>query len=168
MSEFTMNTESESHWYRNPWVWMVIAIPFSAVLFGIVMIVSATRFPDDVVVDNYYKEGKAINQRIEMDTVAANRDIVAIGSVQSGRIEFEISGAYDSAVVMNLFHVTDSDLDRQIVLLPESGNLYAASVESLPFDEAGVWYVELEGTDSGWRVRERFETPVTTLELKPK
>ncbi len=161
-------TRPVEDWYRNPWVWMVICIPFTAVLFGIVMITSATWFPDDVVVDNYYKEGKAINQRLEMDMEASKRNVRATGTFTSDAVELELLGAYDSAVVLKVFHVTDSSLDQEIVLLPESGSRYVADDVSLPFAEAGIWYVEIVGADSNWRLRERVVAPLTTVELNPR
>lgn len=165
-----MSTETRhmENWYQNPWVWFVILIPFSAVAFGIVMIVSATSHPDDVVVDNYYQEGKAINQRLEMDERASERHVSAVGRVSGDSVIFEIDGATDSAVVLHLYHVTDSNLDHDIVLLPEYDNRYSAEGASLPFDEPGVWYVELVGTDDDWRLRQRVVTPVASLELSPK
>lgn len=154
-------------WYRHPWVWGVILIPFSAVAFGIVMITTVTLFPDDVVVDNYYQEGKAINERIGMDVQAERQGIEVTSRVLSGdEIAFHIENADDSIVVLNLYHVTDASKDRRLVLLPESGQIWRANADGpLPFDQAGVWYVELEGADGGWRVRSRVVTPVQHLEI---
>ena len=64
MNETVAQTEQQQdRWYANPWVWFVLCVPFSAVLFGAVMIISANYQPDDLVVDDYYKEGKGINRR---------------------------------------------------------------------------------------------------------
>ena len=40
---------------RNYWPVLLIAIPFAAVIFGIFMVTVALWFPDDLVVDDYYK-----------------------------------------------------------------------------------------------------------------
>lgn len=162
MMSKTQNTEN---WYQNPWVWLLIGIPLSSILFGVVMIVSATVYPDDVVVDDYYKEGMAINQRIDMDEAASRRKLEATGQFDKGRVSFEIEGAIDSAIVLSIFHVTDRNLDREVLLLPEFGGRYAADQVDLPLDEPGVWYIELAGVDDGWRLRRRVEAPVSTVEL---
>jgi len=159
----------QDHWYRHPWVWVVVLIPFSAVAFGIVMLVTAGSHPDDLVVDEYYKEGMAINQRIRMDENASDRDISASsGTLSASRVEFRIANIDDSAVVMHLYHVTDKARDQRLVLVAEGGRTYAASTDgTLPFESEGVWYVELEGIDETWRLRRRLVTPVQQVEIFP-
>jgi hypothetical protein len=49
-------------WYRHAWVWLLIAIPASSVLVGITMVILAVNGPTDLVRDDYYKAGLAINQ----------------------------------------------------------------------------------------------------------
>ena len=67
----------ELPWYRCTWPWVLISIPFAAVLFGILMIYMVTRYPDDLMVDNYYKEGMAINQSLAMDAAAQALNVEA-------------------------------------------------------------------------------------------
>ncbi|MDZ7685081.1 MAG: FixH family protein [Gammaproteobacteria bacterium] len=111
---------NQGAWYRHPWVWVVFMIPFSAVAVGIVMLVTVAFHPDDLVVDDYYKQGMAINQRIGMDVAAGERDIRARSArLSSSRVEFHIENVTDPAVVMNLYHVTDKGQDRRIVLASE-------------------------------------------------
>ena len=57
-----MNTHKlKKPWYREPWVWLMIALPASAVVGGIITIYLAVSTSDGLVVDDYYKRGKAIN-----------------------------------------------------------------------------------------------------------
>ena len=60
------------------WPIILFSIPFAAVLFGIVMITTATMMPDDLVVDEYYKEGMAINRRLSAEQRAADMQISAV------------------------------------------------------------------------------------------
>ena len=50
-------------WKREPLVWMLIAIPFSAVVMGVVMITLAIQSSSGLVVDDYYKKGQANQPR---------------------------------------------------------------------------------------------------------
>ena len=51
MTEMTDTAAQQvAPWYQHGWVWAVFSIPFAAVLFGVVMIVSAGYRPDDLVV----------------------------------------------------------------------------------------------------------------------
>ena len=45
-------------WQREPMVWMLIAIPASSVLVGMVMLWLAIASYDGLVVDDYHQQGK--------------------------------------------------------------------------------------------------------------
>jgi len=57
-------------WYREPWPWILMAGPAAVVVAGIVTTGLALIHDDPLVVDNYYKEGLAINRVIERDHAA--------------------------------------------------------------------------------------------------
>ena len=50
-------------WYQQAWPWFLISLPASAVIGGIITLMLAVNSPNALVVDDYYKEGLAINQR---------------------------------------------------------------------------------------------------------
>ena len=52
-------------WYKEFYVWMVIAGPVSAVLACAVTAVFILQGPDAVVSENYYKEGLALAKEVE-------------------------------------------------------------------------------------------------------
>ena len=161
-------------WYRYTWPWVLIAIPFAAVLFGILMIYMVTLYPDDLMVDNYYKEGMAINQSLAMDAAAQALNVEAVLlKVDAEQIQFAVQGVTDSVVVLELFHVTNQALDQKWLLYPEPDALesntliYTAISEGIevPLSMQGVWYLQLSGADDHWRLRERIKTPVQQLVL---
>ncbi len=162
-------TELESApWYRHPWVWFLICIPFSAVAFGIVMYVSANYQPDDLVVDNYYKEGKGINRRLELDRRAADVGAtVTLDAITDTGAVFQISQASDN-IKLTVFHVTDSSRDMTLDLMPTSDGIYLAGSGPLSdlLQKSGVWYIEFRDQDNGWRLRQRVSTPLTELEIE--
>ncbi len=156
-------------WYRHRWPWVLMSVPFAAVLFGGVMIGSATRYPDDVVVDTYYRDGQGINQLQDLDRAAQALGLRAslYNESAAGRAVLTLAGKDEPAVVLSLFHVTDSAQDRVIPLAREGTGRYSSTDESLQrlFSEKGVWYLELRGTDNTWRLRRRVETPLSGLEF---
>jgi uncharacterized protein len=78
----TLNPEPpQKPWYRYGWVWFLISIPGSAVIVGSITIWIAFTKGDTLVADDYYKEGRAINQRLEKDAEAASRGILIRPSV---------------------------------------------------------------------------------------
>jgi len=61
------NDENVLPWYRQFWFWFV----FGPLIFIIIMcgftVSIALKGADDVIIDNYYKEGRMINQALEQD-----------------------------------------------------------------------------------------------------
>ncbi len=151
----------------NYWPWVLFSVPFAAVLFGIVMISTALYFPDDVVIDEYYKDGMAINQRLHKDELARTMGVVAELVSADDELVVRLTGVTDSAIRLNLFHITSADQDRHFFLLPEeTAGVYKASLQDWQgFGEAGVWYIEFLGQDDKWRVRGRIETPTNYFRL---
>lgn len=152
-----MNTNPEPAWHSNPYVWMIIAIPMAAVVFGIYMITIAIKSNDGLVVDDYYKKGKEINMVLVRDELASSLGMVARVGFIENRVEVNISGKapilHDEKVVLKFFNATRSDNDVVLTLFPAAGGLYSANIKTLP---QGHWNVEL-GT-SKWRLTGRYET----------
>lgn len=154
-------------WYQYPWVWFVFCVPLSAVVFGVVMIVSANYQPDDLVVDDYYKEGMGINRRLEMDEQARLTGATfRLSAVTDEGAVFEVRGAAE-ALQLQLFHVTDRSRDLAITLKSLGNEVYVADSEELSqrLREAGIWYLEVRDDSNKWRLRQRLVTPVNALEL---
>ncbi|MFT7131566.1 MAG: hypothetical protein ACI81O_000272 [Cyclobacteriaceae bacterium] len=180
--------EQSLPWYQYRWPWVLLAIPMSAVAFGIVMISTALIYPDDLVVDNYYKEGMAINRTLLMDANAVALGVTAVIDVRpGGMVTLALAGASDAVVTASLFHVTDRAKDQFVVLYPEidspdisspstSANLpqqtqrYTGQDTSMAtsLSSPGIWYLELRGSEQPWRVRQRIQTPIQVLEITPR
>ncbi len=55
-----MNEPQNRPWYREPWPWVIIAIPLAAVIMGITTLYLAVSNPDYLVIDEQkYKEIKS-------------------------------------------------------------------------------------------------------------
>ena len=59
-------------------VWLVIAIPLSAVIVGMIMLTISIQTFDGLVEDDYYKKGKEINQVLARDEFALSNGITAM------------------------------------------------------------------------------------------
>ncbi|TQV84748.1 FixH family protein [Exilibacterium tricleocarpae] len=58
-------------WYKEFWAWFILTPLIVVIISCSIMVSLAFRHKDDVVMDNYYKEGRMINQRFEQDQRAA-------------------------------------------------------------------------------------------------
>lgn len=152
---------------RNLWPFALFTIPFAAVFVGVAMVSIAIAYPDDVVVDQYYKEGMAINERIADGEKAVELAIGAKILLDSSRIKADISGSVDSLHKLNFHHVTDENLDVSLGLVKQ-GNYFVALEDSdiqARLAEPGVWYVDLVGVEQDWRLSKRLQTPVDQITL---
>jgi hypothetical protein len=64
LAKLNPSTTNVRPWYKEFYVWMVIAGPVSAVLACAVTAVYIFQGPDAVVSENYYKEGLALEKEV--------------------------------------------------------------------------------------------------------
>lgn len=152
-------------WYRYRWPWVLMLVPFAAVLFGIFMVATALVYPDDVVVDTYYKDGQGINQLRDLDEAALALNIAATLRVnEDNGSRIRLTGSEEAYLQLSLFHVTDSKQDL-VLRFDAVDDEFVSAHDSLQnlFAQRGVWYLELRGADNDWRLRRRIETPISSL-----
>lgn len=79
-------TTTSAPWYRYPIVWLIVAIPASAVFVGITLLTLAIRVPESVVRDDYYQAGRTINIDLRRTHTAADLGVQArfVGSAEDG------------------------------------------------------------------------------------
>lgn len=54
-------------WYREFWFWFVFSPLIYIIIMCSITVTIALKGADDVIIDNYYKEGRMINQALEQD-----------------------------------------------------------------------------------------------------
>jgi hypothetical protein len=152
MTEFEQSHRS-GPWYREPWPWILMAGPFTVIVAGLFTAWLAVTRADPLVVDNYYKEGLAINQVIERDQVAAQggyRAEVMFG--QSGsRVRLHLDGVAQLPlfVHMSMVHPTRAELDRSVEMRSLQAGWYEGVV-ALP--DAARWTLQIEDPQRVWRL----------------
>ena len=62
-------------WYREPFVWLLIAFPATAVIVGFTLLGLAIYSDDGMVEDDYYRKGKEINRVLARDQAAAKHGL---------------------------------------------------------------------------------------------
>ena len=72
-------------WYRHAWVWLLLAVPATAVIVGMFLLYFAITTNDGLVVDDYYERGKAINRDLARDQAALMHQLTA-------RLDFDKAG----------------------------------------------------------------------------
>jgi len=142
-------------WYRQLWPWLLISLPASAVVAGFITLWLATTTNNALVVDDYYKEGKAINLQLARDRVASDMGLSGtLRRAPDGSALLELASAGGSplpdAIVLRLVHATRAEQDLKMSLQAVRAGVYAATGTTLP--QAGRWNVHVEDPGSSWRL----------------
>lgn len=154
-------------WYKEPMVWLVIAIPLSSVIYGtFFLIVSITTF-DGMVVDDYYKVGKQINREFKRDRAALSHGLSAQVLVENKTVTVTTVSNQDytdpPALEISFIYSTRANIDKEIFVEQVSPGIYKGSIPEL---ETGRWNVQIASDD--WRLMGSMWAPdERKIYLKP-
>ncbi|MFO8023526.1 FixH family protein [Thiohalophilus sp.] len=162
MQQITANN-IPSPWYRQFWPWFLIALPATAVIASIATLIIAIKNPDGLVVDDYYKQGMAINQTLARDRHARFLGLHAGGEVgPGGEVQLILQGKQPQPAQrlrLSLLHPTRADQDQVIVLeLSDTSPARFQGEFEIPPD-VGQWHVQLEPEGGHWRLTGRLDWP---------
>jgi len=147
-----MNTSSNDEmikpWYRQFWFWFV----FGPLIFIIIMcgftVSIALSGSDDVIIDNYYNEGRMINQAFDQDKQAKALGLSA--NLRFDRATGEVLLTFESMPVdidqvpdkLLLFmgHPVKAAKDQEIILTSVGDGHYRGE---LPSEPRYSWYLTL-------------------------
>ena len=144
--------ETPAPWYRHRWPWFIMLGPAAVMAATAVSVVLALRQPDAMVVDDYYRQGKAINQDLRRDRMASALRLALFVRYAddrlSGRLE-SFGRPLAAPFRIRLAHPTQPLKDRLLEVVPDQqGNLDLA----LPALEMTHWQVVAEDVDGQWRL----------------
>jgi hypothetical protein len=152
MSTLTMQPRA---WYRQLWPWLLMLMPALALVGGLITWWIAAVTSDPLVVDDYYREGRAINRTLARDALAQQLGLgatLSAGPDGSAVVELRARAAFDAPaqLTLRLVHATRGELDRTLTLAAIGQGRYVAAGQRLP--ESGRWHLILEGPERQWRL----------------
>ena len=142
-------------------LWAMIAIPAVTVVASLVTLRLAMVGRDPELPSQYAWEGAPLDRDIAR---AARAQALGIGAALSfertGRILVHVAARADmpppQRLVLSITHASRPALDRRVVLLSEGdGGRFIAASPALP---AGLWRLQLEDENGGWRLRGDLRT----------
>ncbi len=139
-------------WYREPWAWFILSPLIVVVLVSTYTIYTAVKNRDDVVNEDYYKEGRMINVHLEQEQLAQSMGLAMSLKVDHQILELvvDLNGRFESLnnVSIEFSHPSDAAKDKTFVLESITKNRYRAGLlDSLK----GRWYVKVSGLDDQGR-----------------
>lgn len=149
--------KQQKAWYCEPWVWLLITLPASAVLGGIVTILIAMESDDGLVVDDYYKQGLEINKKLDRDKAANKYNLVAnlqlTDDLKDIQVSLDANNQFVSpdSIKLSFLHPTKKGQDQILILYTVDKRTYTGSLPPLI---QGDWYIQIEAAD--WRLLEQL------------
>ena len=147
-------TQDEGPWYKHRWPWLLMMGPFAVVIAGSITIWIAMTQQDALVVDDYYKQGKAINQDLRRDRVATDLGMQFLAHydastrVLSGTVSNKAKQNIGS-ISVRLIHATIPEKDVVLLVQPDTAGNFSIA---LPMLDMGRWQVLVENENRDWRL----------------
>ncbi len=163
----TMNS-TQQPWYRHRWPWLLMAGPFTVLVAGMITMWISFSGADALVVDDYYKQGKAINQDLRRDRAAASLGLQAAlrYDANAGVVSGQLQGIKTSTpLTLMLVHPTvpEKDIKRNVV-----ADASGAFSMTLPLLERAHWQVQVEDTQHQWRLQGAWLWPQQkNIDIRP-
>ncbi|AFT70554.1 hypothetical protein B5T_02280 [Alloalcanivorax dieselolei B5] len=145
-------------WYRYPLVWLVILIPLSSVVGGMVTLTLAIRHADATVADDWYQQGKAINRSMA-DLDQARRLGLELrlyaGEPAGLRLTSKVPMPWPERLQLAFRHPTFAERDIAMTFLHQGGGRYRADGGALAVNDH--WVVTVTPEQGHWRLRQRLQ-----------
>ena len=160
MSAFT--SSSPTPWYRQRWPWILMAMPATSMVLGFFLLFMAIKTDDGLVVDDYYRQGRAIDQTIARSAIAAERGLAANVQLRADSVLVALDAnegvALPDELIVTIIHPTRAGFDQALRLKRVDG-VYAGALAPLSI---GRWHVQIEDAAREWRLHGDLRTPDET------
>jgi uncharacterized protein len=148
-------------WYGHLWPWLLMLGPFLVILAGGYTSWLAFTQQDALVVGDYYKQGKAINQDLRRDVAATGLQLASTLRYDpaAGQLTGTISsrGApLQGPLILSLNHSTLPEKDIRLNVTANSKGVFQAP---LPLLEMARWQVLIESERRDWRLASTWIWP---------
>ncbi|MCW8108398.1 FixH family protein [Alteromonas ponticola] len=148
-----------SPWYKQFWPWFLIAIPLASFAMGFLILHLASNTTDSLVVDDYYKEGKVINARLDKIEEARRQNISTHLSIRDGAVAVAFTSGMPKdgqALKLSFYHVTLEEKDVSLLLSQDANGVYRGFTES---SLDGKWKITLTPMDESWKIQQTVTLP---------
>ena len=138
-----------------------MAGPAIVIVAGFVTLWLAIVSDDGLVTDDYYKQGLAINQRLQRDHYASDlglrADLMRSGQQIRLLVTADRDAALPEALTLKLSHPTRAGQDQMVKMVSEGQGFYGGELTA---DVSGRWYVSIEDPSGKWRLQGEWQADV--------
>jgi hypothetical protein len=161
--------EDNEPWYKQFWPWFLISLPATAVIGSMISIKLAVDTADGLVIDDYYKEGLAINKDITKEKLAKTLGLAANIDIdnETGQLHLLLLGKLSDPpkrLKMSLIHPTKSGFDVQLQLTKSGDGEY---MSRMPKIVPAKWHVSVMPENEEWKISGRMKLPaINTVRIE--
>lgn len=150
----------QRRWYQQFWPWFLIVLPLCAVTASLYTFYLASSGADSMVVDDYYKKGRAINKDLSELKRAAELGMVATLTYKDDQVSIVLEGEHNKgeAIRVNFSHPTLEKEDHQLLMSSDAAGIYRERLD-IPLIK-GNWNLQIEAVDGYWRIQKRISLPI--------
>ncbi len=147
-------------WYKQVWPWILISLPVFSILKAVHTVYIMNQQSPDLVVDDYYAEGKAINQNLSRYREAAARNLHATILLAGNKavLTFDANGILDKNLTLDFVHNTIAAKDFKVIAQRSGEAMYVAE---LPVTPTGKWSLVVHDQAEQWKLRASLSLPAT-------
>lgn len=163
-----MEKLTKKSWYQEPFVWLIILFPSLAIIGGMITIYIATTNRDNLVEEDYYQRGLAINQVLQQDKAAtlhmlqATLHFLPEQQVLNVYLKAQANYHLPDHISVSFSHSVHQELDQTITLERIADDAYQGNLSNLI---NGLWYIQVSADD--WRLLKAINLPAEEIVLTP-
>ncbi|NLW05048.1 MAG: FixH family protein [Pseudomonadaceae bacterium] len=154
------SSSNKQPWYKNGMVWLAFSPAIAGVLTGLTLLTVGTINYDGTVNEDYYKEGRGINQSFDQDRLAQEKELEANLAFSDSKLEMNLTGKltpFPDQLVVLMENATRSSLDFSIPVQHLGSGRYLGNLpQKIEYD----WDVKLYGPQKEWRLYGRGHFPL--------
>ncbi len=154
------SNSNKQPWYKNGMVWLAFSPAIAGVFTGLTLLIVGSYNYDGTVHEDYYKEGRGINQSFELDRLAQEKNLQATLNFTSSTLQVELTGqleTFPDQLVVLMENPTRSSLDFNIPVQHLGSGSYLGNLpQKIQYD----WDVKIYGPQKEWRLYGRDHFPL--------
>lgn len=153
-----LNNQAKKPWFKEPWPWILMAGPGIVIVAGVITVWLAVVSNDGLVADDYYKQGLAVNQRLQRDqnaqALGLQADLVRSGNMVRLMVRTNDGLPLPEELLVKIMHPTQAGHDQLVKMRAEGAGFYGGVLST---DIGGRWHVSIEDPAGQWRLQGDWE-----------
>lgn len=151
-------------WYKQFWPWVLIGLPAAAVIASVTTLFIAIENKPDLVAEDYYKKGKAID--VDLTRLDNAYKLALKFSLEIKGERILVTQTYGepqtAALRLRFIHRTLKVNDFEQLITADGQGVYTMALDK---ELTGKWTIQLESFDGSWRIQtvDKFPTDLPTL-----